>query len=143
MSDRVLAKQFDGDAGMAFMEVIRKADRPIRLQEIRAALVEAGVRVEDINRQWGNLRDHIKSHPSIGKPKPTEYEWSPLSQPSLVSLQNLASQVGKRGPVWLVQAYVDNIADSLARAESTGPRAQIGWTEQREQEGDATGGHRQ
>lgn len=134
MSDRVLAKQFTEDAGTAFVAVIRQYGRPVRLQEIRSALVGAGVRLEDVNRQWERLRGLLKAHPSISKPTPTTYAWSPVAQPSQASLAELSARARVRAPGWLVQAHVDNIADSLARAETNGPRAQIGWTEQREQE---------
>jgi hypothetical protein len=134
MSDRVLVKQFNDDAGAAFVEVIKRADRPVRLLEIRSSLVNAGVDAADVDRQWGRLREPLKSHPNISKPKPILYEWSPAAHPSSDSLRKLAEQAGKRGHAWLVHALTDNIANTLARAETTGPRAQITWTEQRDQE---------
>lgn len=134
MNDRVLAKQFAEDAGTAFVAVIRQHGRPVRLQEIRDTLVDVGIRVEDVNRQWERLRGLLRAHPNIAKPRPTIYEWSPVAHRSRDSLKELAARARVRAPGWFVQAHVDNIADSLARAETTGPRAQIGWTEQREQE---------
>jgi hypothetical protein len=135
MSDRVLAKQFAEDAGTAFVAVIRQQGRPVGLQEIRSILIDAGVRLEDVNRQWARVRGLLKEHPNISKPKPTSYEWSPVARSSQTSLAELSKKARRtRAPGWLVQAHVDNIADSLARAETTGPRAQIGWTEQRERE---------
>ncbi|MCK9904306.1 hypothetical protein CC117_30375 [Parafrankia colletiae] len=97
-------------------------------------LTAAGVRSEDVTRQWNRLRPLFRAHPHISKPKPALYEWSPVAHPSRVSLEALSAYAGRRGPAWLVRAYADNIADSLARAETTGPRAQIGWSEQRDQE---------
>jgi hypothetical protein len=134
MSDRVLVKQFNDDAGAAFVEVIKRADRPVRLQEIRTGLVDAGVKAADVDRQWKSRRELLKLHPNISKPKPALYEWSPATHPSSDSLRELAERAGKRGHAWLVQALTDNIANTLARAETSGPRAQISWTEQREQE---------
>ncbi|GAA3281295.1 hypothetical protein Dvina_47435 [Dactylosporangium vinaceum] len=134
MGDRVLVKQFNDDAGAAFIEVIKKSGGPVRLQEIRSALVDAGVDAVDVDRDWRRVRNLLKFHPHIAKPKPALYEWSPAAQPSSTSLQKLAERAGVRGHRWLIQSWIDNIADSLARAETAGPRAQIGWTEQREQE---------
>jgi hypothetical protein len=34
----------------------------------------------------------------------------------------------------LTQAHADNVMDSLAKVETAGPRAQPGWSEQRERE---------
>jgi hypothetical protein len=134
MSDPILVKQFAEDAGGAFVEVIKRSGGPVRLQEIRETLVDAGVSPEDVSRQWARLRPFFRMHPNISKPRPALYEWSLAPHPSKLSLESLSSYASRRGLAWLIQAYVDNIADSLARAETAGPRAQIGWTEQREQE---------
>ncbi len=134
MGDRILAKQFADDAGSAFVEVIRRADGPVRLQEIRAALVDAGVHADDVDRQWKRLRPLFRAHPHVSKPQPTLYEWSPAAHPARVSLDSLVAYARRRGPAWLVGAFADNVTDDLVRADATGPRSQISWTEQREQE---------
>ncbi|WP_131803862.1 hypothetical protein [Pseudofrankia sp. BMG5.36] len=134
MNDSTLAKQFAEDAGGAFVELIKCSGGPIRLQEIRETLVGVGISPEDVNRQWNRLRPFFRTHPHISKPKPALYEWSLVPGPSKLSLEALSAHASRRGLTWLIQAHVDNIADSLARAETAGPQAQIGWTEQREQE---------
>lgn len=134
MGDRILAKQFADDAGSAFVEVIRRSGGPVRLQEIREALVGAGVQAADVDRQWKRLRPLFRVHPHVSKPQPTLYEWSPAAHPAKVSLDSLAAYARRRGPAWLVGALTDNVTDSLVRADTTGSRSQISWTEQREQE---------
>ncbi|MBL7496548.1 hypothetical protein I6A84_21570 [Frankia sp. CNm7] len=134
MGDRILAKQFVDDAGSAFIEVIRRADRPVRLQEIRAVLVDAGVPVDDVDRQWKRLRPLFRTHPHVSKPQPALYEWSPAAHSAKVSLDALVAYAGRRGPAWLIGAFADNVTDNLVRSAIAGPRSQISWTEQREQE---------
>ncbi|WP_261574796.1 hypothetical protein [Frankia gtarii] len=134
MGDRILAKQFADDAGSAFVEVIRRADGPVRLQEIRAVLVDAGVHADDVDRQWKRLRPLFREHPQLSKPQPTLYEWSPAVHPAKVSLDALVAYARRRGPAWLVGAFADNVTDSLVRADTSGARSAISWTEQREQE---------
>ncbi|MEU8820561.1 hypothetical protein [Actinoplanes sp. NPDC048796] len=46
----------------------------------------------------------------------------------------LLAKVSKRGQAWLTQAYADNVMDTLAREETSGARAQLGWSQQRERE---------
>ncbi|GAA3621713.1 hypothetical protein GCM10022223_43260 [Kineosporia mesophila] len=133
MRDQVL-QQFTEDAGAAFVEVIRKADRPVSKGDITAGIVDAGADSAQVQRQWERLRGHLKAHPNISKPKPTLYEWSFAPRPSRDSLYLLAEQAGKRGQAWLVQAYVDALADTLARAETTSSGAHGSWSDQRELE---------
>lgn len=134
MDGKVLVKDFRNDPGAAFLALIREADGPVRLGDLRQSLAEAGVPVADINQHWKRLRGSIQAHPRISKPDPAHYEWSPIAHPSKDSLQKLLAKVSGRGQAWLTQAYADNIMDSLAKVETTGSRAQSGWSEQRERE---------
>jgi hypothetical protein len=134
MDGKVLVKGFRNDPGATFVELIRAADQPIRLGDLRHSLTEAGVPVEDVDRQWKRLRESVQSHPHISKPDSTRYEWSAVAHPSKDSFQRLLAKVTSRGQAWLTQAYVDNVMDSLAKVETTGSRAQSGWSEQRERE---------
>ena len=63
-----------------------------------------------------------------------QYEWSLATPPSQDSFLKLLAKVSKRGPAWLTQAYADNVMDTLAKEETSGARAQPGWSQQRERE---------
>ncbi|GAA2493880.1 hypothetical protein [Winogradskya humida] len=134
MDGKVLVKNFRNDPGATFVVLIREADQPVSLGDLRQSLAEAGVPVAEVNREWDRLRKSIKDHPHISKPEPARYEWSPAAQPSKESFQKLLAKVNKRGQAWLTQAYADNVMDSLAKVETSGSRAQAGWSEQRERE---------
>jgi hypothetical protein len=136
MGDRVLVKQFKDDAGLAFIEVIRRTADPARTQEIKAELVEAGVAKADVDRWWKTLQPWLKEHPQITCPRPGVYEWSLSTEPSHDSLGKLSEQASKRsaGRSWLVEALTDNVADTLAQVEKSGAGAQISWSQQRERE---------
>ena len=134
MDGKVLVKNFRNDPGATFVALIREADRPVRLGDLRQSLAEAGVPAADVNREWRRLQKSIKDHPHISKPDSAQYEWSSAAQPSKESFQKLLTKVNKRGQAWLTQAYADNVMDSLAKVETTGSRAQAGWSEQRERE---------
>jgi hypothetical protein len=134
MDGNVLVKDFRNDPGATFVALIRDADRPVRLGDLRQLLVEAGVPVADVNRQWNRLRSSIQDHPRISRPDSAQYEWSPTFPPSQDSFRKLLAKVSKRGQAWLTQAYADNVMDTLAKAETAGSRAQSGWSEQRERE---------
>jgi hypothetical protein len=136
MGDRVLVKQFKDDAGLAFIGVIRRRAGPARTQEIKAELVEAGVAKAAVDRWWRALQPRLKEHPQIACPRPGVYEWSLNTEPSHHSLGKLSEQASKRsaGRLWLVKALTDNIADTLAEVEKSGPGAQISWSQQRERE---------
>ncbi|MCE0539355.1 hypothetical protein LWF15_28040 [Kineosporia rhizophila] len=136
MRDRVLVKQFKDDAGLAFIEVIRRAGDPVRTQEIKAELIEAGVSKADVDRWWKTLQPSLKEHPRITCPRSGVYEWSFTTESSHDSLEKLTVQAGKRsaGRAWLVEAFTDNISDTLALVEKSGAGAQISWSQQRERE---------
>jgi hypothetical protein len=134
MDGKVLVKNFRNDPGSTFVALIREADQPVRLGDLRQCLVEAGVPAADVNREWKRLQKSINDHPRVSKPDPAQYEWSSAAQPSKESFQRLLAKVNKRGQAWLTQAYADNVMDSLAKVETTGSRAQAGWSEQRERE---------
>ncbi|GAB3267076.1 hypothetical protein [Kineosporia babensis] len=136
MRDRVLVKQFKDDAGLAFIEVIRRTGDPVRTQEIKAEIIEAGAAKAEVDRWWKKLQPLFKEHPRITCPRPGVYEWSLSTELSHDSLEKLSALAGKRsaGRAWLVEAFTDNIADTLAQVEKSGSGAQISWSQQRERE---------
>jgi len=134
MDAKLLVKQFGADPGVAFVEIIRSAARPISAREVKNDLVEAGVARTDVDRKWKQLQPYVKLHPHVQKSGATRYEWSVEPRPSAESLEVLSSTVPKRVPGWFVQALVANIADSLAVAETSGGHARSSWTRQREWE---------
>jgi len=131
---KLLVKQFTTDAGLAFLEIIRSASRPVGAREIKNDIVAAGAKKADVDIKWKQLQPYVKLHPHVEKSGPTRYEWSAEPQASADSLELLSANSLKRVPAWLTQALVANIADSLAVAETSGGRAQSSWTRQREQE---------
>jgi hypothetical protein len=130
--DRKLLKQFNADAGLAFLDVIREASRPVRAQEIKAEIVAAGGPTAEVDRKWKALQPHIRLHPRIDKTPNHAYEWVMEPRSSADSLNRLSANSARRIPAWLTQAHVANVSDSLALAEAAGPRGSTGWTRQRE-----------
>ncbi|MDG4824110.1 hypothetical protein O7635_19840 [Asanoa sp. WMMD1127] len=134
MDAKLLVKQFNTDAGLAFIEIIRAVDRPVGAREIKQEIVAAGGKQGDVDRQWKRLQPYLKLHPHVEKSGATRYEWSAAPHSSAESLQLLSAQSSVRVPGWLTQALAANVADSLAVAETSGDRAQASWTRQREQD---------
>ncbi len=141
MRDRVLVKQFKDDAGLAFIEVIRRAGDPVRTQEIKAELIEAGVSKADVDRWWKTLQPSLKEHPRITCPRSGVYEWSFTTESSHDSLEKLTVQAGKRsaGRAWLVEAFTDNISDTLALVEKSGAGRKSHGLSSGSEKGDAVG----
>jgi hypothetical protein len=129
---KLLLKQFNAEAGLAFVQVIQDANGPIDARAIMAALRSVGAKPDTVRDKWSRAQKYINLHPNITKPTKLKYEWSMESAPSGVVLERLSSSVPKTVPSWLKDAYVNVIADSLANAETAGPNAQSTWSDERE-----------
>lgn len=127
----MLVKQFNSDPGQAFLEVIRLADKPIDARGIKDRLKLAGAKVAEVDDKWKRMQRFVNEHPHIRKPVSRLYEWSiePLASGEI--LQRMRAHTLKSVPGWLTSAFVRTISDSLAAAETSGPRAQSTWSDQR------------
>lgn len=132
MDEKSLLKQFNANADLAFLEVIRSAPGPIDARRIMASLTDAGARLATVRDKWGKSQKFINLHPYVAKPKSTQYEWRLEPIPSSEALRRLSSNVLKSVPSWLTNAYVTLISDSLAFAETSGSVAQSTWSDERE-----------
>ncbi|MFG1921735.1 hypothetical protein [Cryptosporangium sp. NPDC048952] len=132
MDRKLIVKQFATEPGLAFIEVIRTASTPVGAREIKALIADAGVGPVEVDRWWKRSQPYLRLHPHIEKTPNNRYEWRIEAEESAASLGNLAEITLKRIPSWLTHAYVDNVSDSLAIAESSGPRSQGSWARQRE-----------
>ncbi|WP_344504687.1 hypothetical protein [Dactylosporangium maewongense] len=120
-----LVKQFGKDQGLVFVEIIRASPKPIRAQEIKQQLIDAGVKKADVDRHWTRVQRVIKLHPQITMVS-TRYEWSTERQPARNSLDVLAGNLLAKLPAWLARALVQNVTDALASAGT----ADAGWVDQ-------------
>jgi hypothetical protein len=122
---KTLVRQLGKDPGLVFFEIIRASPKPIRAQDIKRQVIDAGAKKADVDRLWTRVQRVIKLHPQINMAN-NKYEWSAEQRSAQSSLDVLAGNLLAKLPPWLAQSLVQNVADALARAGTTG----AGWAGQ-------------
>jgi hypothetical protein len=121
---KTLVSQFRKDPGVVFLEIIRASPKPVRAQDIKRQVIDAGAKKTDVDRHWTRIQPAIKLHPQINMAN-TKYEWSTEQRSAQSSLDVLAGNLLAKLPPWLAQSLVQNVVDALARAGTT----DAAWTE--------------
>ncbi len=75
MDTNTLVRQLGKDPGLVFVEIIRASPRPIRAQDIKQKVIDAGAKKADVDRHWTRVQRVIKLHPQINMAN-NKYEWS-------------------------------------------------------------------
>jgi hypothetical protein len=122
---KTLVRQFGKDPGLVFLEIIRASPQPIRAQDIKQRVIDAGAKKADVDRRWTRVQRVIKLHPQINMTS-TKYEWSTEQRSAQSSLDVLAGNLLAKLPPWLAQSLVQNVADAIASAKP----ADAGWAAQ-------------
>jgi hypothetical protein len=113
MDTKTLIGQFGKDPGLVFLEIIRASPKPVRAQEIKQQVIDAGAKKTDVDRHWPRVQRVIKLHPQINMAS-NRYEWSAKQRPARSSLDVLAGNLLAKLPAWLAQPLVQNVADALS-----------------------------
>jgi hypothetical protein len=87
-----LVIHFRRDPGLVFLETIRAAPTPIRAQDIKRQVIDAGAKKADVDRQWTRVQRVIKLHPQINMAN-NRYGWSAEQRSAQSSLDVLASNL--------------------------------------------------
>jgi hypothetical protein len=124
METETLVRMFGEDPSTAFVDIIRTSPEPVVAQRIKRRLVDAGMKKDDIDRQWKKFQPKVKLHPQILLAN-NRYEWLAERRSAQSSLELLAGHLRARQPRWLTSAWVQNVADALERAGS----GDTGWAE--------------
>jgi hypothetical protein len=124
---KTLAKQFDSDPGLAFIETIRCSSAGVRAIEIKREIITAGARPADVDRQWKRLQPMLKLHPRISL-RSNRYAWTDDPRPARGSLEVLAGLLPARLPSWLGQALVQNVTDHLPAGQEAAEDAGGTWS---------------
>lgn len=119
-----LVRQLAKDPGLVFLQIIRNSPKPVRAQDIKQQVIDAGAKKIDVDRQWPRVQRVIKLHPQITMAS-NRYEWSAEPRSAQGSLEVLAGHLLARLPAWLAHALVKNVSETLGRAEA----ADAGWAE--------------
>jgi hypothetical protein len=125
MDTKTLVRQFGRDPGLVFLEIIQGSPKPLRAQDIKQQVIDAGARKTDVDRHWTRVQRVIKLHPQINMAS-NRYGWSAKERSALSSLDVLAGNLLAKLPAWLAQPLVQNVADALTRAGTT----DVGWADQ-------------
>jgi hypothetical protein len=115
---KTLVKQFGKDPGGVFLEIIQTSPKPIRAQDIKQQVIDAGAKKADVDRHWTRVQRVIKLHPQVYMAN-NKYEWSSEQRSAQSSLGVLAGNLLAKLPPWLARSLVQNVADALARAGTT------------------------
>jgi hypothetical protein len=118
---KTLVTKLAKDPGPVFLEVIRASPTPIRAQDIKRQVLDAGAKKPDVDRQWTRVQRVIKLHPQITMTN-NKYAWSTEMRSARSSLDTLAGNLLAKLPPWLAQPLVQNVADALAKADDSGGR---------------------
>jgi hypothetical protein len=122
---KTLVSQFRKDPGLAFLEIIRASPKPIRAQDIKQQVIDAGAKKTDVDHRWKQVQRVIKLHPQINMAN-NKYEWAAERRSAQSSLAVLAGNLLAKLPPWLAQSLVQNVADALTRSGT----ADAGWADQ-------------
>ncbi len=109
---KTLVSQFGRDPGPVFLEIIQASPKPIRAQDIKQQVIDAGVNKTDVDRDWKRIQRVIKLHPQITMAN-SKYEWSAGQGAAQSSLGVLADNLLAKLPPWLAQSLVQNVVDAL------------------------------
>jgi hypothetical protein len=121
---KTLVRQFGKDPGLVFLEVIQASPKPVRAQDIKQQVIDAGAKKTDVDRHWTRIQRVIKLHPQINMAN-NKYEWSTEQRSAQSSLGVLAGNLLAKLPPWLAQSLVQNVANALMRAGPT----DAGWAD--------------
>lgn len=78
---KTLVSQFGRDPGSVFLEIIQASPKPIRAQDIKQQVIDAGAKKADVDRHWPRVQRVIKLHPQINMAN-NRYEWSAKPWPA-------------------------------------------------------------
>jgi hypothetical protein len=122
---KTLVRHFGKDPGSIFLEIIKASPKPIRAQDIKQPVIDAGAKKADVDRHWKRIQQVIKLHPQINMAN-NKYEWSAEQRSARSSLDVLAGNLLAKLPPWLAQSLVQNVAEALAKARTN----DAGWIDQ-------------
>lgn len=128
MDIKGLVRQFGKDPGSVFVDIIRASAAPLRAQDIKQPLIDAGIKKDDIDRDWKRVQRVITLHPQIAMAS-NKYEWLPERRSAQSSLDLLARGAASSRQ-WLTAPWVQNVADAVERAGAT----ESAWAERQFQQ---------
>jgi hypothetical protein len=122
---KALVGQFGKDPGPVFLSIIKSSPEPIRAQNIKQLVIDAGAKKEDVDRHWPRVQRVIKLHPQINMAN-NRYSWLDDRRPPGESLDVLAGNLLAKLPRWLARPLVQNVADALTQVKDD----DAGWAGQ-------------
>jgi hypothetical protein len=70
-----LVRQLGKDPGLVFLGIIQASPKPVRAQDIKQQVIDAGAKKTDVDRHWTRIQRVIKLLPQINMAN-NKYEWS-------------------------------------------------------------------